>query len=302
MRTIWKALSLATSLVVSTGALLVGLDAKTGEERWIFDLQGRSDRVSPAIVDGVLYLSDTASVNAITLGDTPEWLWKTSLGDGDTSVVGNVVSVDDDYLFVTSRRPDIEAGPELKSIDIHVLNRADGSELYRYEMQARGGAYQVAVQNGMLFGLASVEESDQDFAFALTIDGAEQWRLDLPDIEGAVLASPAVTGDLVICSAGDRLLGLNAATGETMWATAQLEPLSPALALIDDVVYIGTNSLTSTKTLYAISANDGSILKSIATGSERCHVIGVTDGVLITDLGTRGGQMTAFAANASEKA
>jgi hypothetical protein len=66
------------------------------------------------------------------------------------------------------------------------------------------------------------------------------------------------------------------------------------MVLIDDVIYIGADSLTSTQTIYAISAKDGSMLQSIATGSERSHVVGVTDGVLITSLGTRGGLMTAF--------
>lgn len=281
-------------LVASTGALLVGLDAKTGEERWIFDMQGRIGRPSPVIVDGVLYLSDLASVNAITLGDTPEWLWKTPIGDGDTSVVDNFVSVDGDSVVITSRRPDIEAGSDLKTIDLHVLNRADGAELYRYEMQARGDAFRFAVQNGMIFSLASAEDYTRKFVFALAIDGTEQWRIELPWVEDAAFAYPVVAGDLVVCSAGDRLLGLNAATGETVWASARLEPLSPAMVLIDDVIYIGASSLTSTQTIYAISAKDGSIVKSIATGSERSHVIGVTDGVLITDLGTRGGQMTAF--------
>ncbi len=290
----WGDVAIADGLlVVSAGTLLVGLDAKTGEERWVFDLQGRSNWPSPAIVDGVLYISDTTSVNAITLGNTPEWLWKTSLGNGETSVVSDTVSVDGDYVIVTSRRPADGADSELEAIDLHVLNRADGNVLYQQQLQAGGGAHRVAVQNGMLFGLASMEAREKDFFFALSIDGTEQWRLELPDREVTVFASPAVTGELVICSAGDRLLGLNAATGEVEWSSPRLEPLSHPV-VIDDVVYIGADALESTETIYAISAKDGSLLTSIPTGSSRSHVVGVTNGVLITSLGTRG-LMTAFA-------
>lgn len=287
-------------LVASTGFMLVGLDAKTGEERWIFDLQGRSNWPSPAIVDGVLYISDVTSANAIKLGDTPEWLWKTTLGDGAASVVGDVVSVDGDYLMVTSRRPADGADPEHKAIDLHVINRADGNELYRHEIQAKGGAYFVAAQNGVLFGRASVEDYKREFYFAMGVDGTALWQFEPPSVEDAFFAPPAVTGDLVICSAGDHLLGLNAATGETVWATARLEPLSSSIVLIDDVVYIGADSLSSSETIYAISVNDGSILKTFATGSGRSHVIGMSNGVLITSLGTKG-LMTAFG-NASGRA
>jgi outer membrane protein assembly factor BamB len=229
----------------------------------------------------VLYVSDTAAVNAIKLGDTPEWLWKTPLGDGTTTVVSGTVSVDGDYVVASSLSPAVDAEGEKRGTTIHVLKVGDGAEDFRFQFRAEGETHQLAVQDGMLYSRVDNTFMERSYFFSTTIDGEERWlsRASL----GAAPAYPAVDGDLVYIPGGDRVWAYDAATGETVWSSPPVQSLDTELALIDGVVYIG--AAPPTPMLYAVSAADGTLLSSISVPYNGARVIGITNGVLIARSG-----------------
>lgn len=279
----WGKPAIANGLLVmpTRGNLLVGFDARSGEQRWVFDLQGMCTDSRPAIVDDVLYVSDTSSVNAIKLGDAPEWLWKASLGDGATTVVSGTVSVDGDYVVAASLSPAEGAEGEKQGTTIHALKAGDGAEDFRFQFRTEGETHQIAVQDGMLYSRVDNTFMERSYFFSTTIDGEEGWlsRTSL----GAEPAYPAVDGDLVYIPGGDRVWAYDAATGETVWSSPPVQALDTGLALIDGVIYIG--AAPPTPMLYALSAADGTLLSSIPVPYNGAQVIGITNEVLIARSG-----------------
>lgn len=255
--------------------LLMGIDARTGEERWVFDVQGISSEFRPAIVDGVVYLSDPASVNAIKLGDTPEWLWKMPLGDGTTTVVSGTVSVDGDAVIAASIGPSPYANMgDQKVTDIHVLNAADGAESYRYQSQVGGETYQLAVQDGNVYGRADKTNMGRSHFFSMTLNGTERWSFRTSETG----AAPVLTDTAGFFVAGTSVYAFDPATGETLWTSELAQLLNANLVLIDDVIYAG--ALQPGQTVYAVSATDGTLLSSIAVPFEGARAIGITNGTL----------------------
>lgn len=280
----WGTAAIADGLLVmpTFAGLLVGMDARTGEERWVFDAQGPMQESRPAIVDGVLYVSDRAAVNAIKLGDTPEWLWKTPLGDGTTTVVSGTVSVDGGFVVVSSVGPSRDAGIEEddKVSDIHVLNITDGAEAYRYYFRSVGETFQFALEDGNIYSRADNMFTDRSYYFSMSIDGTERWT---SRTSGNAAQYPAVRGNLAYINGQDSLWAYDAATGQTVWSARSLQLLNPDIVLIDDVIYLG--AAPPAQTIYALSATDGSVLTSIPVPFEGASVIGVTNGVLIARSG-----------------
>lgn len=264
------------------GGLLIGLDARSGESRWIFDVQGQLADSRPAIVDGVAYVSDNASVNAIAVGDTAEWLWKAPLGDGTNTVVSPIVSVDGDYVVVSSVSLDPKAEPEGKTTVIHVLSAQDGSELYRFSFRPYGQSYQLAISNGNLYSQDHLDEDNgRAFYFSMTIDGSERWTSrKQPTIE----AYPAVRGDFAYATTGESVFAFDTATGEMVWYEPQPQPVYPVTVLIDDVIYAG--AAPPTPMIYAVDPSDGSPLASIPLPFDGgARVVGATGGILIVRSG-----------------
>ena len=268
-------------LVMPTSSgLLVGMDARTGEERWVFDVQGTCRQSRPAIVDDVLYVSDMAAVNAVKLGEAPEWLWKTPLGDGTTTVVSGTVSADGDVVVASSLSP-VAVAEELKITDIHVLNTADGAESYRFQaVPDEGESYQFAIKDGVIYSRVDLLGFERSFYYARTLVGTEMWtsRTTMD-----VRSYPAVSGDVVCGAAVGGVEGYDAATGQTVWKASLPETVDTDLVLIDDVVYIG--AAPPTPLIYVLSASDGSLLTSIPVPFNGAQVIGVTDGILIARSG-----------------
>ncbi|MCA9858336.1 MAG: PQQ-binding-like beta-propeller repeat protein [Thermomicrobiales bacterium] len=279
----WGQPAIANGLLImpTRTGLLVGLDARSGEERWIFDVQGQTLDCRLAIADGVAYISDSASVNAVEVGNTAEWLWKSPLGDGTTSLVSGMVSVDDGYVVVSSVSPAPGSESEEKSTNIHVLDAVDGSELYRYQFRPVGESYQFAVENGALYSQADAMPLDRSYFFSMSIDGTERWTSRKAPGDPSY---PAVRGDLVYVAGGDRVFGFDAETGETVWNSQLPQLVNSAVVLIDDVIYAG--AAPPTPMIYTLNATDGALLKSIPTPFDGgARVIGATGGILIARSG-----------------
>lgn len=68
-----------------------------------------------------------------------------------------------------------------------------------------------------------------------------------------------------------------------MWNSPQPQSLNWEIVWIDGVIYIG--AAPPTRMIYALSAADGTLLRSIEVPFDGAQVIGVTDGVLIARSG-----------------
>lgn len=276
----WGGPAIADGLLVmpTLSGLLVGMDAKTGEERWLFDLQGQTSNCHPALVDGVIYASDNAAVNAIAIGNEGEWLWKTSLGDGVSAVVSGTVSVDGDYVVVSSIGSAPESEQEEEATTIHVLDKSNGSELYRYQFQDVGRADRFAIQDGMLYSQDTLNggAGRRSYFFSMTIDGDRRWTSRKPPQSASY---PAVSGDFVCLAHDTTAFCLDAATGEMLWQTPLSHDVYPAVVLIDDVMYVGGAS--STSSIFALDPTNGRLLKTIDVPFEGAQIAGNTDGGIL---------------------
>lgn len=261
--------------------LLVGLDAKSGEERWTFDIKGAMRESRPVVEDGVLYISDIASVSAVKLGNTPEFLWKTSLADGDVEVVSPTVSVDGEFVVVSTVAPlaDPSADEDAKDTVIHVLNVADGSEAYRYQFQTGGEQYQFALKDGVFYSRSDGAYLQRSHVFSMTVDGTYRWHFRTATDP----AYPAFFGDLVYVVTGDSVWGHGPSTGEMAWQSTPLALLDTDLVVIDGVIYIGTAPPVAK--VYALNAADGSLLATMELGEGGATVVGITNGVLVARVG-----------------
>ncbi|MCO5220368.1 MAG: PQQ-binding-like beta-propeller repeat protein [Thermomicrobiales bacterium] len=278
----WGQPAIANGLLImpTRTGLLVGLDARSGEERWIFDVQGQTLDCRLAIADGVAYISDSASVNAVEVGNTAEWLWKSPLGDGTTSLVSGMVSVDDGYVVVSSVSPAPGSESEEKSTNIHVLDAVDGSELYRYQFRPVGESYRFAVsESNALYSQADAMPLDRSYFF----DVHRQVRA--MDITKGTRAIRHTRRSVRSRLCRRRPVFVLMETGETVWNSQLPQLVNSAVVLIDDVIYAGA-APANPDDLYAQRDRWRSPEIDPTPFDGGARVIGATGGILIMNPGS----------------
>jgi outer membrane protein assembly factor BamB len=131
-----------------------------------------------------------------------------------------------------------------------------------------------------------------------TVGGLEElWAFTIPD--GSIVASAAVVDGVVYVPAGNGngsgfLYAVNAATGDMLWRSPNIEAGVSSPAVVDGVAYLGTG--IDDGFMYALSAEDGRVLW-------RTHVGGVSssptvvNGLVYIGAGLDGG--TVFALDAA---
>lgn len=268
-------------LVIATyGGLLLGLDTRTGQQRWVFDVQGQLPEGNPALIGGVVYISDTASVNAIEVGETAEWLWKSSLVDGTTSTLSGTVSVEGDHVVVSSLTPLPGSDSDEMSTLIHVLNITDGTEAYRFEALPVGASRVLALQNGRLFGRSDHLIDSLGLIFSTSLEGTGRWSQPTSTLSGY----PVVLGDRIHAVIGSEVVGFDAATGmKDWWQSSPLIRLNTSITIVDGVIFVG--AATVAPAIFTLNADNGELIQTLTVPFDGADVVGVADGILIARSG-----------------
>jgi outer membrane protein assembly factor BamB len=229
------------SPVVADGVVYVGsasitfyaLDAKTGEEKWHFDLQSWM-RSSPAVADGLVYFGDWRGIIHALDIETGQEIW-------NLNTYGPVVpspTVVDGVIYIGSKFPCLFA-----------LDARTGEKLWCYEYP--GSAPWVESSAAVADGMVYVGSSDWFRVNAIDAKTGELvWYFTT---QGDPWCSPAVSDGVVYVGAtGGLFYALDAQTGVEKWHTetgdalVSADPLridggvvsSPTIA--DGVVYYGS--------------------------------------------------------------
>lgn len=256
-----------SSPAVSNGKVYVGsfdknwycLDAKTGDKIWNFTA-GYYIRSSPAVVNDKVYTgSDDGYVYCLD-ADTGEQIWK-------TPTPGEIFPV------ITGTAMEYRSSPTVADGKVYV-GSLDGK---LYCLNANTGAITWTIQTtgGIISSPTYISDDGLYFAsldgFVYKVEarsGTIIWNQSTPiGQEIAMMGTPAVGGGMVFIGSGagdgspagiGQFYGLNATTGEFIWATDQLlgsGSLQPTWSMIyvDGVVY--TADFFS---FDALNATDGS--------------------------------------------
>ncbi|WP_123533563.1 outer membrane protein assembly factor BamB family protein [Halosimplex salinum] len=253
-------LALTGTNELSSGHVLHGVDAASGEERWTFsptswwlEILGTADGTAyVATADDALSASgETLYALTLAAGDTE---WSAEIGDPREAVVT------DDALFVSATGR------------TYGFDRGDGRQRWAVETEDRYGT--LAVVDGTVVQAVDAEESDR-YSVLLGFDpdsGEERWRFDSWDVTSTVAA------DRDLFAGGARTAALDPSEGTVRWEDETPGFLTDA-SLTDGRLFAGGNTLT------AYASEDGSEAWTFTPEPAQGGVsaAGVADGTLYLD-------------------
>ncbi|HJT59580.1 MAG TPA: PQQ-binding-like beta-propeller repeat protein [Ktedonobacteraceae bacterium] len=210
--------------------------------------------IAPAVVDGVVYATDTISLYAIDAA-TGTRLWKTSGINGYQSspAVANGV------VYIS------EATNNLVAIDA-----ATGAKLWTYDVGRFLSASPV-VANGLVYIGSFGDEEPFDAIDAVT--GKTRWTYPM----SSVFSSPAVANGIVYVADGNGIVyALDAANGSERWTFQAQQNIASSPTVVNGVVYIGSDD----GNVYALDAATGAKLWSYQTGGDVKSSPAVANGIV----------------------
>ncbi|WLD93271.1 carboxypeptidase regulatory-like domain-containing protein [Alkalihalobacillus sp. AL-G] len=278
-----------TVVLVTDRGWIVSLDSESGKERWSIRL-GDTNRSSPTIEDGVVYLSGGADGRIYALDlDNGSILWNYETG---TYTVYESPLYLDGTLYVSSGLDEnakvtalnAATGDELWSVPLgaptffgpsagdgklfigsydnqtlRALNLSDGSEVWSKQLTDEGIAARPVYKDGKLYAIGTNFDSGGGTLYALDANtGEELWRAE--GIGDTQAASPIVYEDLVIMSSASQpvLRAFDKETGEEKWNNRAVGTiLNNGSVTANGILFVtGTNG-----TLYALDVYTGNSLK-----------------------------------------
>lgn len=236
------------------------------QEKWTF---ATDDRVfsSPAIVDGVLYISgrdhQVYAIDAET-GDE-QWMFETDdeIFSSPAVVDGTVYIGSDDSI-------------------LYALDADNGSQKWTFETGNRVPG-SPTVHNGTVY-----IGSHDSAVYAIDAEsGSLVWRFETG---GFIGATPAVTGRSVYVGSSDtKMYALAPETGTIQWEYETEGEIRKGPAVAGGTVYFGTNRIsTSSKTatnVYAVDGADGTEIWTFDTSGRVGGSPAVADGVVYISAG-----------------
>jgi parallel beta-helix repeat protein len=275
-------------------------DWTSGQVTWNFSTGG-SVRSSPALSNGIVYITSYDDYVYALNGSTGAKLW--SFKTGNDIYTSPVVS--DGVVFIGSQDRKLYAlnsttGIEIWSEEfingyhtstaavagevvyfgsgngtIYALSTSDGSAIWSFRVNCNPFSCPVVV-NGVVYIGAIDSSSGQMYALDATT-GVKLWNFSTGTSNNMVFSSPAIVDGVVYFGADDgNVYALDAATGEKIWnyTTGALTESSPAV--VNDIVYIGANN----GNLYALDTASGSKIWSFSAYNCIMSSPAVFDGVV----------------------
>lgn len=277
----------------------VATDWTPRQVTWNFSTSDKV-RSSPAISDGIVYVSSYDNYVYALDGATGSKLW--SFKTGGTVYSSPVVA--DGVVFIGSQDEKFYAlnsstGTQIWSrafvngyhtstaavVDgvvylgggdgyVYALNASDGSTFWSF--RTNSNMYSCPAVSGGIVYVGSMDTSAGNMYAIDALTGAKLWNFSTGYMN-LVWSSPAVVNGVVYFGSDDRqVYALNATTGEKIWnyKTGALTESSPAV--VNGVVYIGANN----NNLYALDANTGAKIWSFAASNAISSSPAVLDGVV----------------------
>ncbi len=267
---------------------IVAIDFVSGAERWRFPTESPA-ATTPAVIDGIVYASDTGGGLYALAAETGDELWRADLQGGWSSapVYANqtlfiAVAPYQVSLQVAVRNDSVILGSGLvgltEGVRIYAFDPLTGNERWQSPDSLGGKPGIMAFDAGSgtpkwTFAMSSLESGpsiggQRVFAgssldrtiYALDLSAGEEiWKAPIDD-DLPLLSSPAVSGESVlVTTALGNIVSLDQSTGAERWrARAMHVSLSSSAIVIDDVVYV----VDTAYGVSAISAADGSVLWS----------------------------------------
>ena len=214
---------------------------------------------SPAVANGVMYLSSYDEVTYAINPSNGNLLWGFNPGSGPGT---SSPAVANGVVYLTG-------------FGLFAVNSSTGTKLWSYGNGFPFGSSPTVVNGVVYVGC------DDDNVYAVNAStGAKLWSFKTGDL---VRSSPAVVNGVVyVLSLDDNLYALNANTGAKLWSDA-VGVLNPAAApsvsspaVANGVVYVGSGD----GSLYALNAATGSKLWSYPTGGSMTSSPALANGVV----------------------
>lgn len=232
------------------GATLFGIDAKTGERRWTFDM---GQRVGSALAaDGGTIFAGSYDSNLYALDPRTGKLRWAFRAEG---IVDSCPAVKDGRVYI-----------KLPNDDVYALDAKKGEEIWRYdsgqpdELAAQTSNWSpLSVAHGLVyFG------SNDHHVYALDADtGKLEWRFETGEEEAS---SPTIAGEVAYFGTkGGTLYAVEAKTGELLWRRQPEQPVTHPFprgimwppAVVKDSVYVSTCISETQSFLYAFNGIQG---------------------------------------------
>lgn len=224
---------------------------------WTFDTIYDIWGPSPAVVDGVLYIS----------GGFGPWLYAINATTGE--LVWNFTRA----TWISSSPAVAYGMVYFGGFDTNVtaLNATTGEVVWNYTT----GGYLAASSPAVADGIVYIGGGYGKGVFALNATtGDKIWNYTT---EGEVHSSPAVADGIVyIGSYDDNVYAFNATTGEKIWNYTTKSDVYSSPAVANGVVYIGSND----KNVYALNATTGEKIWNYTTGFSVVSSPAVANGVV----------------------
>jgi outer membrane protein assembly factor BamB len=221
--------------------------------KWSVALPGDN---APTVADGVVYLTDSlGNVRALNAKSGRE-LW--TYRDNGGSVFSSPAVVDGVVYF---------GGYD----DVHALNAKTGNVIWDQRQCGGCGIFAVTVADDAVYF-----NTGQGIVYKLGVkNGSQLWSYNTGDY--SMLSAPAVVNGVVYAASGD-LLAINSKTGKLIWSYPIGNPQGSDVwdgpSVYNGVVYVGG----SNSTIYALGANNGSLIWSSEVALE--SNISVGDGIV----------------------
>jgi len=277
----------------------VATDWTPGQVTWNFST-GDKVRSSPAISDGIVYVSSYDNYVYALDGATGSKLW--SFKTGGTVYSSPVVA--DGVVYIGSQDEKFYAlnsstGTQIWNrafvngaftssaavVDgvvyvgggdgyVYAFNASDGSTFWSFKTNCN--MYSCPAVSGGIVYIGSMDLSAGNMYALDAATGTKIWNYSTGYMN-LVWSSPAVANGMVYFGSDERqVLALNAVSGEKIWnfSTFGLTDSSPAV--VNGVVYIGCNDYN----LYALNASTGAKIWSFAASHVITSSPAVLDGVV----------------------
>lgn len=236
---------------------VLAMEADSGERQWTTEIEGDA-RGSPAVVDGVTYISGSATVYALDAA-TGEKMWASDSGsytgsvatDGDRVIAvpgDRVIALDaktGELLWETalpSVTNDRESPVLAEGLVVYVheytgfaIDAATGEVVWQTDAEAVNGP-KPAVADGIAIFIHNGDEDATVQALSLD-DGGTVWETTLGT---EVRAPPVITSDRVyLASAGQTLFGLDVDDGSMVDERWYRGRTTGEPAVTEDQLYVG---------------------------------------------------------------